>query len=196
MCRDAVTLFVLAAGTVAGKPSAAPKLQLLSAVEIERQTSYEGPTWIDQALLENWQPDPDAGGFGAELRSAFAGRLRWLRQRQLLAPSDDSGEFGASARHAARPAPARDWNGWLPTFRANSAPPMSPIEGDRRISGIYERAMVTPTAKLALIRRDDTFTLAPWKPALEPLRGQAVIGLVGPNRLTWTPDRGRAPPER
>ena len=66
---------------------------MLSAVEIESQTSYEGPTWIDQALLDNWRPDPDVSGFGAELRGAFAARLRWLRQRELLAPSDDTGEL-------------------------------------------------------------------------------------------------------
>ena len=28
------------------------------------------------------------------------------------------------------------------------------------------------------------------------LRGRAVIGLVGPHRVTWTLDRGRALPER
>src|SRR5262249_13403382 len=88
------SLVCLPAGSVAGKPSAAPKLQLLSAVEIERQTTYEGPTWIDQALLDKWQPDPHAAGFGAELRRAFSGRLRWLRQRDLLvAPHDATREL-------------------------------------------------------------------------------------------------------
>ena len=66
------TLVALAGEAVPGKPSAAPKLQLLSPMEIERQTAYEGPTWIDQAMLAKWRPDPDVAGFGAELR----GRLR------------------------------------------------------------------------------------------------------------------------
>ena len=91
-CLGAGVSVLLAAGMVAGKPSAAPKLQVLSAVEIERQISYAGPTWIDQALLEKWQPDPGATGFGAQLRTAFAARRRWLRDRDLLAPSDDTGE--------------------------------------------------------------------------------------------------------
>jgi hypothetical protein len=47
-----------------------------------------------------------------------------------------------------------------------------------------------------VIRSADTFTLAPWKPALEPLRGRAVLGLVGPNRVMWTLDRGRTLPGR
>ena len=71
-----------------------------------------------------------------------------------------------------------------------------PHEAGTRINGIYERSIVTPTGKLALIRRQDTFTLAPWKPALEPLRGRAVTGMVGPTRVTWTIDRARALPGR
>ena len=66
-----------------------------------------------------------------------------------------------------------------------------PHEVGTRINGIYERPIVTPTGRLALIRREDTFTLAPWKPALEPLRGRAVTGVVGPTRVTWTIDRAR-----
>jgi len=34
-----------------------------------------------------------------------------------------------------------------------------------RISGVYERAITTPMGKIAVIRRQDTFTLAQWKPA-------------------------------
>ena len=71
------TLVALGGEAVPGKPSAAPKLQLLSPMELDRQTAYEGPTWI-KAVLAKWRPDPDVAGFGAELRSGFATRLRWL----------------------------------------------------------------------------------------------------------------------
>ena len=189
------SLVLLGGSATAGRPSAAPKLELLSAVEIERQSSYEGPTWIDQALLGNWRPDPDVGGFGAELRNAFAARLRWLRQRQLMAASDRPGDFVATPdmMRALRQLETQRLVAAL--SRELGATYVPRVEG-RRISGIYERSIVTPTARLALIRRDDTFTLAPWKPALETMRGRAVIGLVGPHRVTWTLDRGRALPER
>ena len=71
-----------------------------------------------------------------------------------------------------------------------------PHEPGSRVSGIYERAITTPMGKLAVIRREDTFTLAPWKPALEAMRGRAVMGLIGPNRVMWTLDRGRTLPGR
>ena len=69
-----------------------------------------------------------------------------------------------------------------------------PREPGGRINGVYERSVATPTGRLAVIRREDTFTLAPWKPALEPMKGLAVSGLVTPSRVTWTLDRGRALP--
>jgi hypothetical protein len=71
-----------------------------------------------------------------------------------------------------------------------------PREEGGRIHGIYERGIVTATGRLALIRRQDTFTLAPWKPGLEAWRGRAVVGFMGPARVSWSLDRGRALPER
>jgi hypothetical protein len=168
---------------------------VLSAVGIEHQITYAGPTWIDQSLLENWQPNPGVTGFGAEVRAAFAGRLRWLKDHDLLARSNDTEEW------TPRPDMMRvlrrlELERLIADLSRELRATYVSHDGDRHVSGIYDRAIVTPTATLALIRRDDTFTLAPWKPALEPLRGQAVTGWIGASRITWTPDRGRAPPER
>jgi hypothetical protein len=71
-----------------------------------------------------------------------------------------------------------------------------PAEPGAPIAGVYDRAITTPTGKLAVIRRPDTFTLAPWRAALEPFRGRAVSGIIGPTRVTWTLDRGRGLPGR
>lgn len=184
------SLVVLAAAAHGGKPSSAPQLQLLSAVAIEHQTTYEGPTWIDRALLAKWRPDPDAGGFGANLSNAFAARLDWLWERQLVRPRQSTGE----------PVPVPDMMRVLrqlerqrlvATLSRDLGAGYIASERGRPISGIYDRSIVTPTERLAVIRRQDTFTLAPWKPALEHLRGQLVRGVIGPNRVTWTRDRGR-----
>ena len=69
-------------------------------------------------------------------------------------------------------------------------------EPGTRIRGIYDRAITTPTGRSAVVRREDTFTLAPWRPVLEPFRGQVVTGVIGPNRVTWSLDRGRTLPGR
>jgi hypothetical protein len=69
-----------------------------------------------------------------------------------------------------------------------------PAEPGRQIAGIYGRSVTTPTGKLAVIRHQDTLTLAPWRPALEAFKGRAVTGMIGPNRVVWALDRGHALP--
>ena len=189
------TLVALAGEAVPGKPSAAPKLQLLSPMQIERQTAYEGPTWIDQAMLARWRPDTDVAGFGAELRGAFAARVRWLRQRQLVEPADVGGEL-VPKPSMMRSLRQLETQRLVASLSRELGATHVPQEAGTRINGIYERSIVTPTGRLALIRREDTFTLATWKPALEPLRGQAVTGVVGPTRVTWKIDRARTLPGR
>ena len=179
MCRRG-TLVALAGEAGPGKPSAAPKLQLLSPMEIDQQTGYEGPTWLDQAVLAKWRPDPDFAGFGAELRRRLRGRLRWLRQRQLVETADIA-DGVLPKPDMMRSLRQLETQRLVASLSREFGATYVPHDAGTRINGIYERPIVTPTGKLALIRREDTFTLAPWKPALEPLRGQAVTGIVGPS---------------
>ena len=188
-------LVFLGASARGDKPSAAPKLQVLSPIDLQLQSSYEGPTWIDQVLIADQQPDTAATGFGAEFAKAFAARVSWLSQRQLLRPSGRAGEL-APKPEMMRTLRQLETERLVGDLGRELGASYVPRDGDRRICGIYARAIDTPTGRLALIRREDTFTLAPWKPGLEPLRGQAVIGWVGRSRITWAPDRGRALPER
>ena len=188
-------LVFLGASARGDKPSAAPKLQLLSPIDIQQQSSYEGPTWIDQVLIADQQPDTAATGFGAEFAKAFAARVTWLSQRQLLRPSGRAGEL-APKPEMMRTLRQLETERLVGDLGRELGASYVKHDGDRRICGIYARAIDTPTGRLALVRREDTFTLAPWKPGLEPLRGQAVIGWVGRSRITWAPDRGRALPER
>jgi hypothetical protein len=176
------------------KPGSLPRLQVLSWIKLERLSQYDGPTWLDQAILGDFQVDAAMPGFAAELRQMLAARGRWLCDEGLA-------EVSASVGISPRP-------GMMAALRqretARIAAALSrqlkacfvPAEAGRPIFGVYERALATPTAKLAVIRRQDTFTLAPWRPALEPLRGLNVSGFLGTHRVTWARDVGRGLPER
>lgn len=54
-----------------------------------------------------------------------------------------------------------------------------PYTTGSQVIGVYQRAIATPTGKMALIRSEDTFTLAPWTPALETYKGRMIIGSMG-----------------
>jgi hypothetical protein len=167
----------------------------LSEVEIGRLAAYDGPTWLDEAIVGKLQVQKELPGFPAELRQA-------PRRPRPLAGSAEAGRCvrlergGAEAAHDAQPETARDRAPGRDAVARQLNAIHVPHEPGSRISGVYEHAIATPTGKLAVIRSADTFTLALCKPAVEPLRGRAVLGLVGPNRVMWTLERGRTLPGR
>jgi type IV secretory pathway VirD2 relaxase len=188
------TLVALSGDSLQAKPSKYPTLQALSPVELERHAAYDGPTWLDQAILAKWRPDASARGFAAEVDSALAARGRWLVARHV-AEATPAGDIlpKPDMMRRLRQAETERLAGDL-SHRLNAS--YLPAEPDRQIAGIYEISVTTPTGKLAVIRRQDTFTLAPWRPGLEPFKGRAVMGMIGPNRVSWSLDRGRTLPER
>lgn len=188
------TIVALAGDSLDGKPSRAVKLQELSPVDLDSQTAYDGPTWLDQAMLSMWQPAPEAQGFARDVHHALAARGRWLVSRNLAAtlPSGEVSPNSDMMRTLRQSETERLAQGLSHVLQATYIH----SEAGTRITGVYDRAIAIPSGRIAVIRRDDTFTLAPWRPALEPFRGQAVIGMIGPSRVTWSLDRGRTLPTR
>jgi len=188
------TVVALASDNLQGKPSPAPRLQLLSPVDVDRQATYDGPTWLDQAIISKWRPEDQLRGFAADLHGALAARGRWLASRNLarVSPAGEVSpmpEMMRTLRQSETERLTGDLSRHLNATYIQTEP-------GAQISGVYDHTITTPTGKIAVLRRQDTFTLAPWKPALEPFKGRAVLGMVGPNRVTWTLDRGRALPGR
>jgi type IV secretory pathway VirD2 relaxase len=185
---------VLAGDSLQGRPASRPRLQVLTPVEIEEQVTYDGPTWLDQAIITDWRPEPGMPGYATELDKARTGRGRWLATRELAEVSA-AGEISPKL-HMMRTLRQAETERLVRDVSRSLNATHVPAEPGVQISGIYDRMIKTPTGNIAVIRRDDTFTLAPWRPALEPMRGRSVVGVVGPNKVTWTLDRGRALPGR
>jgi hypothetical protein len=146
----------------------------LSEVEIGRLAAYDGPTWLDEAIIGKLKVQKELPGFPAELRQALADRGRWLAGRGL---ADVSGSNEVAPKpDMMRRLRQRETAHLAETLSHQLNAIHVPHEPGSRISGVYECAIATPTGKLAVIRSADTFTL-------EPLRGRAVLGVVGPNRV-------------
>ena len=176
-----------------GRPSGAPRLQELSPVPLQDQIGYLGPTWLDQAIVARWKPEVGTPGFAAEIDAALTARGRWLVDQKLA----------QAVQGAVRPQPhmmealrAAEADRLVQDLARRLKATFVPTEPGQRVSGHYDRSLVTPSGRLAIIRREDTFTLAPWRPTLEPLRGRAVMGTIGPTKVTWSLDRGRSLPSR
>jgi hypothetical protein len=52
-------------------------------MEIGRLAAYDGPTWLDEAIIGKLQVQEELPGVPAELRQALADRGRWLAGRGL-----------------------------------------------------------------------------------------------------------------
>ena len=59
--------------TLRGKPTSVPRLEVLSAVEIGRLATYDGPTWLDEAIIGKFQVQKEHAGLP---RGAAAGARR------------------------------------------------------------------------------------------------------------------------
>jgi type IV secretory pathway VirD2 relaxase len=188
------TIVVLASNALAqGRPSGVPRLQELSPVPLQDQIGYQGPTWLDQAIVSRWRPEAGTPGFAAEIDAALSARGRWLVDHKLAEVANGAVRPQPHMMEALRAAEA---DRLVQDLSRRLKATFVPTEPGQRVSGRYDQSLVTPSGRLAVIRREDTFTLAPWRPTLEPLRGRAVIGTIGPTKVAWSLERGRTLPGR
>ena len=182
----------ISADRLEGKPQAAPRLAVLSRTPADSLPSYDGPTWLDRLVVTGDATMQSHSGFGAHATRDIEARRQWLIAQDLgRATADGRFELRASA-------PAQLRQRELQRIAADISRAVNvDVQISRpgeRVSGVYERAIDTPTGRLAVLRRQDSISIAPWTSALEPMRGRAVTGLVQPGKVAWSLDRGRALP--
>ena len=132
---------------------------------------------------------PGHADFGSEVERALQTRVRWLLEQQLaerpvagqvrLKP-DALATLRQHETERLAGDPARQYG-----------VPLAPTVPGVAFSGVYDRAIITPTAKLAIIRTGTSVTVAPWRPALEAMRGQRVQGIVHQTRVVWSLEHTR-----
>jgi dihydropteroate synthase type 1 len=53
------------------------------------------------------------------------------------------------------------------------------------VRGTYHRAIMLTSSKVAVLQRDQHFTLVPWHAILERHRGREVVGIVRGMGVSW-----------
>jgi type IV secretory pathway VirD2 relaxase len=179
----------LAADRLDGRPQASSRIEVLSPADLRGQETYLGPTWLDEVIAGKERLPRLSTGFGSEVERALATRVRWLTERQFAERSADGQvSLGPGALATLRRHESERLAGDL--ARHYGVPFVPPVPGVT-FSGVYDRSIATPTAKLAIVRTDTSVTVAPWRPVLEPMRGQRVQGIMHHTRVVWTLERGR-----
>ncbi|MDC7810923.1 relaxase/mobilization nuclease RlxS [Sphingomonas koreensis] len=167
------------------------EVQLLSAEPLEKLALADGATWLDERLAGASDPPARDAGFGHAVCQAEARRRQWLIGEGL--GSDTGGAF--------RPAPGmietlrrRELLRAAATLADELKLPFREMPNGARVEGAYRRRLDLVSGRFALVERAHDFTLAPWRPVLEPYLGKAVSGVLRDQGISWTIGRGRGGP--
>ena len=146
-----------------------------SDIDLARQVTAPGATWLDHRLVER-QPLPlSMGGFGGEVREAMTARAEHL--------ADD----GFARRQGQRIVLQRDL---LDTLRrrelgavgarlsAETGLPYLQAATGEQVAGAYRQSLTLTSGRFAMIDSGLGFQLVPWSPPLEKQLGRHVSGVA------------------
>ena len=166
------------------------RLRIQSYLSFEKLAEAEGVTWLDKELLAK-TPTPMADqGFGADAKTALSRRRQWLIS-QGLGQLDGQGLFQPKPK-LFETLRRRDYEHATQVLSKElGLPHDSPMEGEQ-ISGTYSKPVTLASGKYAIIQKAQEFTLVPWRPDMEPMRGKEITGTASAQGIQWEwgPRRG------
>jgi len=163
-------------------------IRILSALDLEGQVGSDGATWLDRQLVGAGRIQPVQMGFGSEVDRALAAR----RDRHIAQGDADPTPTGVryragllaelEGRELDRVGSGLAKDGGLPFRRA--------ADGET-IKGVFKDKLSLASGQYALVERTRDFTLVPWRPVVEPMRGQTVTGVMQGASISWRLGRER-----
>lgn len=159
-----------------------PQTKIESWVSLEEQIDAPGLTWLDEGVHLR----ADHRGFGADVHAAKLKRTQHLVQAGVLTNVDAKLTpeiFEALKRQG------MDHTGQ--ELAAKLGKSYEPLPKSGQIEGTYSQSVIRPNGKFAVIERGKTFTLAPWRKAMDRARGMEISGTISSRSISWTFGKGR-----
>jgi hypothetical protein len=166
------------------------RLRIQSYLSFEKLAEAEGVTWLDKELLAK-TPTPMADrGFGVQAKTALNRRRQWLIS-QGLGQLDGQGQFQPNPKLFETLRRREYDHATQALSKELGLPHNAPIEGEH-ISGTCTKSVTLASGKYAVIQKALEFTLVPWRPDMEPMRGKEITGTVSAQGIHWEwgPRRG------
>jgi Protein of unknown function (DUF3363) len=166
------------------------RLRIQSYLAFEKLAEAEGVTWLDKELFAK-TPTPMADqGFGADAKTALSRRRQWLIS-QGLGQLDGQGLFQPKPK-LFETLRCREYDHATQALSKElGLPHNAPMEGEH-ISGTFTKSVTLASGKYAIIQKAQEFTLVPWRPDMEPMRGKEITGTASAHGIQWEwgPRRG------
>ena len=169
-------------------------LAIRSDLDIERQVTASGATWLDR---QNIAREPNAlseGGFGAEVRNGLSRRAEHLVEQGL---AERQGQRVTFTRNLIDTLRRRELEAAGERLAAETGQPFNRAGSGDYVAGTYRQRMTLASGRFAMI---DTMTgdgglgfqLVPWTPSLEKQLGKHISGIARPDGgIDWTFGRKR-----
>lgn len=148
-----------------------------------------GATWLDAQLVGR-AAEPATHGFGAEVRTCLRQRADYLVELGLAQRQGERTSFAPSLLATLR---QRELAATVKGIEERTGTRHhAPVNGVP-ITGVYRRYVDLASGRYAQLEHDGGFSLVPWKPVIEPRRGQSVTARVQRDQVSWTIGRSRGP---
>jgi type IV secretory pathway VirD2 relaxase len=159
------------------------QITVLSWQGLDELPGASGATWLDRQLVAR-SPEVIASiGAGSEFEGALRLRRQWLVERGL---AREQGGRIVYARDLLQTLERRELAEVGARMMRETGLDYTETKPADRITGTYRRTLTLSSGRFALIERAHDFSLVPWRPVLERAKGQAVIGVVGGEGISWS----------
>jgi type IV secretory pathway VirD2 relaxase len=159
------------------------RLRILSYLNLEKLVTTEGATWLDRELASKSLVRASDQGFGTDVKSALRNRLQWLTERGMVEHTPDGGVRPTSA--SIRTLTLNEMDQAIVKHSAASGLQAAQLMDGERFEGAYTRSISLASGKFAVFENSKEFTLVPWRPSFEDIRGKSVAGKVSGSTIAW-----------
>ncbi len=159
------------------------RLRILSYLNLENLAATEGATWLDRELASKSPAHLSNQGFGTDVKSALGNRLQWLTERGMVESTPDGGIRPAAA--AMKALTRNELNHAVAKLSAANGLHAAQLMDGERFEGAYNKPITLASGKYAVFENSKEFTLVPWRPSYEDIRGKNLTGKVTGSTIAW-----------
>jgi type IV secretory pathway VirD2 relaxase len=150
-------------------------LAVRSDLDIDRQVTAAGATWLDRQAIARQPASIAESGFGAEARDALDRRADHLVTQGLAERKGSTLRFADNLIDTLR---QRELVALGAKLAGESGKPYNRAAAGEYVAGTYQQRMALASGRFAMLDDGLGFQLVPWTPALEKHLGRHVSGIA------------------
>ncbi len=150
-------------------------LAVRSDLDIDRQVTASGATWLDRQAIARAPSLMSESGFGGEVREALDRRAKHLMKQGL---AEQRGTQVSFARNLIETLRRQEVAAVGDKLAAETGKPFNQAGSGEYVAGTYRQRLTLASGRFAMLDDGLGFQLVPWTPALEKHLGRHVSGVA------------------